>query len=177
MAQTAGQSRRSLLKRSLVLAAGAVGIGAAARDSRAGLPLPVGDGAQTLKLHGRHWRIDTPGRGPGEAIRLGDHAALSGELLDRPGGSVLGRLYGSRLAVEAVPGGKSRADAGVEVHTFVFPKGTIVGMGTSLPGGATFAIVGGTGVYAGAHGSYVATQRLREHGGNGTADITMTLRA
>jgi hypothetical protein len=160
-----------------VLAAGAIGLGAAARDARAAMPVPVGDAVQTLRLHGSHWRIDTPGRRPGEALRLGDHAAISGELLDRPGGTPLGRFYGSRLAVQAAPGGSARADAGVEVHTFVFPTGTIVGMGTSLLGEATFAIVGGTGIYAGAHGSYAAKQRLREHGGNGTADFTLTISA
>ena len=91
---------------------------------------------------------------------------------------MLGRFYGSRLAVAVRPRRVfARADAGVEMHTFVFPEGTIVGMGTSLFGEAAFAIVGGTGIYAGAQGSYVATQRLREQGGNGTADINMTLRA
>jgi hypothetical protein len=135
-----------MLKRSLVLAAGAIGLGAAAKDSRAAMPVVVGGRAQTLRLHGSHWRIDTPGRRPGEALQLGDNAAISGELLDRPGGTLLGRFYGSRLAVQSAPGGAARADAGVEVHTFVFPKGTIVGMGTSLFGEATFAIVGGTGI-------------------------------
>ena len=168
-------SRRSMLKRSLVLAAGAIGIGAAAKDTRAAAPILAIP--QELRLHGRHWRIDTPGRRPGEALRLGDQAAISGELLDRPNGKVLGQFFGSRLAVQAAHGGHARADAGVEVHTFVFPTGTIVGMGTSLHGEATFAVVGGTGVYAGAQGSYVAKQRLREQGGNGTAEFNLALRA
>lgn len=168
-------SRRSMLKRSLVLAAGAVGIGAAARNARAAAPILAMP--QELRFHGRHWRIDTPGRRPGEALRLGDHAAISGELLDGPNGKVVGQFFGSRLAMQAGRGGHARADAGVEVHTFVFPAGTIVGMGTSLHGEATFAVVGGTGIYADARGSYVAKQRLREQGGNGTADFNLTLRA
>ena len=36
-------------------------------------------------------------------------------------------------------------------------------------------MIGGTGRYAGATGSYVARQSLREHGGEGTAEFTLTL--
>jgi hypothetical protein len=63
------------------------------------------------------------------------------------------------------------------VHTFVLPGGTLVGMGNSLLGEAVFAVIGGTGKYAGAKGSYAATQRLREYGGNGTAEFKLTLNA
>jgi hypothetical protein len=71
----------------------------------------------------------------------------------------------------------SRHAARIGSAPFLFPAGTIVGMGTSLHGEATFAVVGGTGIYADARGSYVAKQRLREQGGNGTADFNLTLRA
>jgi hypothetical protein len=50
-----------------------------------------------------------------------------------------------------------------------------MGMGTSVLGRAIFAIVGGTGAYANAKGSYAAHQRLRELGGNGTAEFDLTL--
>jgi hypothetical protein len=172
--QVQGQSRRSLLKRSLLLGAGAVGLGATARSTRAQLPVPL-DSGKEVRLIGRNWRLDTPGRRAGEAIQAGDHGAIYGELVDRPKGTVLGQFYGSRLAVHSAP--NARVDAGVEVHTFVFPGGTIVGMGTSVRGDAVFAVVGGTGVYAGAKGSYVAKQRLREQGGNGTAEFKLTLRS
>jgi hypothetical protein len=169
-----GQSRRSMLKRAFVLAAGAVGVGATARTARAELPVTL-DAEKEVRLLGRDWRLETPGRRPGEAIRAGDHGAVYGELVDRPKGKVLGQFFGSRLALQSAPG--ARADAGIEVHTFVFPGGTLVGMGTSVAGDAVFAVVGGTGVYAGARGSYVAKQRLREQGGNGTAEFTLTLRS
>ena len=88
---------------------------------------------------------------------------------------MLGQFFGSRLALQSTPGGHARADASVEVHTFVLPHGTIVGMGTAVLGDAVFAVVGGTGRYAGVKGSYVANQRLREQGGNGTAEFILTL--
>jgi len=174
LATTNGHSRRSLLKRGVVLAAGAVGLSAASgTTARAARRLDAG--STGLRLFGSNWRLVTPARQPGEAIQLGDQGAVYGDLLDGPRGNSLGRFYGSRLAIQAAPGGFSRADASVEVHTFVLPGGTIVGMGTSVLGKAIFAIVGGTGVYAGAKGSYAATQRLREHGGDDTAEFIMTL--
>ena len=158
-----GQSRRSLLKRALVVAGGALGLGAvSAKDARATLSL-----GRDSTLYGRSWRLETPGRRPGEAIQPGDHGAVYGELLDGRNGRVIGQFHGSRLALQE--------HAGVEVHTFVLPGGTLVGLGTSLLGEAVFAVVGGTGRYAGAKGSYVATQRLREQGGNGTAEFKLTL--
>ena len=125
----------------------------------------------------RELAVGNAGRQPGEAIQLGDHGTLYGDLFGSAKGKAIGQFYGSRLAVQAAPGGHTRADASVEVHTFVLPEGTIVGMGTSVHGGAVFAIVGGTGAYADAKEPYAATQRLREHGGNGTAEFILTIRA
>ena len=66
----------------------------------------------------------------------------------------------------------------LEIHTFHLEDGTIHGLGTALRGTAgSFTILGGTGRYAGVSGSYVATQRQREHGGNGTADFHLKLAA
>ena len=81
---------------------------------------------------------------------------MYGDLLESRKGTALGQFFGSRLAIQSTPGGHARADASVEVHTFVLPHGTIVGMGTAVLGDAIFAIVGGTGKYAGVTGSYIA---------------------
>jgi hypothetical protein len=164
-------SRRSVLKRGLLVVAGALGVGAAGKDARAASQVPPNE----LQLYGRSWRLDAPGRVPGEQIRRGDHGVVYGELVDAPNGKPLGRFFGSRLAVQSAPGGNVRADASVELHTFVLPGGTLVGMGTALPGESVFAILGGTGAYAGASGSYTAVQRLRELGGSGTAEFHVTL--
>jgi hypothetical protein len=166
-----GQTRRSILKRGFVLAAGALGVGVAGKEAKAATPR-VPD---QLRLYGRNWRLSVPDRRPGAMLRLGDHGAVYGDLFDGPQGKALGQFFGSRLAIQSAADGHERADASIEVHTFVLPHGTIVGMGTSVLGQAVFSIVGGTGGYAGATGSYVANQRLREQGGNGTADFILTL--
>lgn len=172
-ANTKGQSRRTILKRGLVLAAGALGVTAAGKEARAAtVTVP-----NQLRLHGTNWRLAVPDRQPGEMLRLGDHGAVYGDLLDRRNGRPFGQFFGSRLAIQSTPGGHARADASVEVHTFVLPYGTIIGMGTAVLGEAIFAIVGGTGNYAGAKGSYSANQRLREYGGNGTADFVFNLKS
>jgi hypothetical protein len=166
-----GHSRRKILKRGLVLAAGAFGVTAAGKEAKAAIRT-VPD---QLRLYGRNWQLSVPDRQPGQAVQLGDHGAVFGELLESPMGAVLGQFFGSRLAIQSTPGGHARADGSIEVHTFVLPHGTIVGMGTAVFGDAIFAIVGGTGKYAGVTGSYVAHQRLREQGGNGTAEFNLTL--
>ena len=54
-------------------------------------------------------------------------------------------------------------------------KQSIFGVGAGALGPATFAVIGGTGRYSGATGSYVARQSRRELGGDGTAEFTLTL--
>jgi hypothetical protein len=89
----------------------------------------------------------------------------------------MGSFVGSLVAVEAEGGGTERAGGTIEVHTFRLRDGSLLGMGSTIDGESVFSIVGGTGRYAGARGSYVAQQRLRELGGDGTALITLDLKA
>ncbi|MCA1844417.1 MAG: hypothetical protein LC792_14755, partial [Actinobacteria bacterium] len=52
----------------------------------------------------------------------------------------------------------------------------IIGTGTATPDPDrpdAFAVIGGTGRYAGARGSYAVRQGYRELGGDGTAEVTM----
>ena len=62
----------------------------------------------------------------------------------------------------------------VESHAFRLPDGTIHGMGTADGADSVFAIVGGTGRYVGARGSYTARHMPIELGGDGSAAFTMT---
>jgi hypothetical protein len=77
--------------------------------------------------------------------------------------------------VNAPFGAGPLAAAFVEQHTLNLGEGTLTGMGTSQGEESTFAIVGGTGRYAGARGSYVARQLPLEFGGDGTAELVMTI--
>ena len=178
MSDAIGTSRAGLLKRGILLAAGAVGIGTAAG---VGLTRDADGGARAstlkLKLYGRNWYVKIPDRRPGERLRPGERGTVYGELLDTPDGKLLGRFYGARTALQVDPGRADEADGSMETHTFVLPGGSLLGIGSALGDGSVFAIVGGTGRYAGASGTYVAHQRLRELGGDGTAEFVIDLRA
>ncbi|MGZ4388201.1 MAG: hypothetical protein ACXVZL_02335 [Gaiellaceae bacterium] len=173
-----GQSRRSLLTRALVLVGGAIGIGAATGGAAEAVTVvPAAKSPGTLTFRGRGFVLQTPARKPGEQIQPGDQGTVVGELVDPRSGKSRGRFYGSRAAFDSGTSRHARADASVELHTFRLDDGTILGMGSALPGESLFSIVGGTGRYAGARGTYVATQQLRELGGDGTAHFVIDLSA
>ena len=75
------------------------------------------------------------------------------------------------------PGAASADTERLELHTFKLRDGTIVGSGTSGALDGEFAILGGTGRYAGARGTYLTRHNRREHGGDGTAEFHLTLTA
>ena len=62
-----------------------------------------------------------------------------------------------------------------EIHTLSLPGGTIVGVGVGGGRERNYAIVGGTGKYTGARGSYLARQDTYGLGGDGKAEILLTL--
>lgn len=169
-----GHSRRSLLGRGLVGLAAAVGIGAGAGVTAARTSGGAESAARTIRLDGRGWTLTTPGRRIGERVQPGDRSTVHGELLEN--GRVVGSFLGSRNAAPAASGGLD-ADASLELHTFTLEGGTILGMGSALPGASVFSIVGGSGAYANARGSYTAEQQSFELGGDGSATFVLTLTA
>lgn len=171
-----GTSRRNLLTRGLIGAAAAIGLGAGVTAARTG----GGDGQRetqrtTLRLDGRKWTLTTAGRRLGEQVQPGDRGTVHGELVDRKG-RVVGSFLGSHAAAPSQPGGLF-ADASLELHTFTLEDGTLLGMGSSIKGVSVFSIVGGTGRYQGARGSYNARQGIPELGGDGTASFEIDLTA
>ena len=174
-----GQSRRGLLGRGLVLLAGAVGLGAGAGATKLATDRNGGGGdvaASRIRLQGRNWVLQTPDRRQGERLVAGERGTVYGDLVDHAGKPV-GRFYGSRVAVQSTLGGPTDADGSLELHTFRLEDGTLLGIGSTIAGENVFAIAGGTGRYAGSRGTYVAEQRLRELGGDGTAEFTIDLTA
>jgi hypothetical protein len=169
-----GQSRRGLLGRGAAALAAVVGVGAGVGATASRTGADAGSTRRTVRLDGRGWSLTTPGKRVGERIEPGDRSTVHGELLEN--GRVVGTFLGSRLAAPSAPGGLN-ADAALELHTFTFPGGTILGMGSALPGSSVYAIVGGSGAYADARGSYTAEQRSFELGGDGSASFVLTLTA
>jgi hypothetical protein len=165
-------SRRSLLVRGLVLVAGALGVGAA-RDSGTARAATSGVKGSELRLYGRNFHLHAPSHPAGRVPAGGERHSGYGELLDRPGGKAVGHFTAAHLTHESP---FAAAASSLEIHTFTLSAGTIHGLGAVTRGAeGHFVILGGTGLYAGAHGSYVARQQPRELGGNGTAEFHLTL--
>jgi hypothetical protein len=170
MQEATGTSRRSLLARGALLAAGALGITAAGAQ---GTAWASRRNRAPLRLYGRNFHLHSPARRAGTVPEKGDRHSTYGELLDRPGGKVVGHFTAAHLTQESP---FATAASSLEIHTFTLKNGTIHGLGTVARGAeGHFVIVGGTGRYAGVQGSYVARQGSRELGGNGTAEFHLTL--
>jgi hypothetical protein len=165
-------TRRAILKRGAV---GAVGVAAAAAIVASG---PAGKNAiaapgteRTIRFLGRGWHTDTKGTLPDKGERYG----VYGELL-HPSGEKAGEFYAMAVGIDS-PFQLTGAGLGaLEIHTLTLAEGTIVGVGAGGGLERTYAIVGGTGKYAGARGSYVARQETYGLGGGGKAELLLTLR-
>ncbi len=142
-----------------LLAAGALGIGYAAREATDdGAASAAPRGAKTLVVYGRDMKLHSPKRVPGELPPAGDRATPQGRLVDRRE-RPLGSFSSASLA------------AALELHTFDLADGQIFGVGAGTADQATYAVIGGTGGYAGATGSYLARHSLRD----GTAEFRLNL--
>lgn len=161
-------TRRTAVSRALMALAGVAGIGAAGAGG-AKLVTPSEPGA--LILRGRNWRT-VEGR-LGDLPTEGERISVRGELIDETAGKPIGEFYAAGFAI----GGGSHPAHGerLELHTFKLQDGTIIGSGTAGQLEGVFAILGGTGRYAGARGTYVARQRHQDFGGDGSAEFELKL--
>jgi hypothetical protein len=161
-------TRRTAVSRALMALAGVAGIGAAGAG---GAKLVPPSEPSALVLRGRNWRT-VEGR-PGELPMEGERISVRGELIDEIQGEPIGEFYAAGFAI----GGGSHPAHGerLELHTFKLQDGTIIGSGTAGQLEGTFAILGGTGSYASARGTYVARQRHQDFGGDGSAEFVLKL--
>lgn len=167
-----GTTRASMLKRlALLVGGGAVGAGVAARSMGVGgtaqpvpAPAPAGRRTQELTLRGVDWRLARPGVEHGKLPTTTDVAVPVGRIVD------VDQKELGRFRAAALPGLPA-----FHLHTFDLAEGTILGIGANRLDEGSFAVVGGTGLYAGATGTYTARQSPREWGGDGTAEFTLTL--
>jgi hypothetical protein len=161
-------TRRSALKRIALI----LGVGGAAAT---GLTV-ARKGEETFSLEGRGWRLHSREVAKGK-LPDGERMLGYGDLYDA-NGTPKGRFTATYFGLpQAATNGRL---ASLEQHVFTLPGGSIMGSGMTAPGFETedeFAIVGGTGKYAGARGTYVLRQSPVEFGGDGTATITFRLMA
>ena len=161
--ETGRTGRRTLLQRGLALLAGGVAVATGARAVRAEQPEQVEvtavpkPQASTLTLYARRRPVaDLPG-----AVR-GGHTAdartlASGELFAAPDGEAIGAFHTNCFCAATPFGPHTRTASNLEFQVLELGDGTLF----SICGGATpsgtkaHAVVGGTGRYAGARGSYV----------------------
>lgn len=181
------ETRRQALKRGLVLLGAAAGVGSAGKALSATMksepgaaPAPARTTAATeqLTLHGRQWHVSSGDLRPGQLPDRGQRLLGRGELLDRPNGQKVGDFFATAFGIDSAGRAGPDGAATLELHTFNLADGSIIGTGTakaSVDADDVFAIVGGTGRYVGARGSYVARQQPLELGGDGTASFTLTL--
>ncbi len=156
---TAGTSRRALMKQGLWIAAGAAGLGLAGTGVAAGtrsVVAPAGAGTVHTAAGPTHLLffvrdIRFAGRSSKAGTRpdSGSPAAPHGHLEDSAGNHV-GSFSGGSL-----PG----SDGHIAFQRFTLADGTLIGMGSGRLDDEEYALVGGTGRYAGAAGSYRTTIR------------------
>jgi hypothetical protein len=160
----ASTSRRALLARA-GLAAGIAGAGAVGLKA-ATAPTAASPGRSLPRVvHGRDWRIVFAGLEHGTVPSHTTPRLPQGRLVDGDGVH-LGTLESSLLP----------STGGVtHLHRLDLGDGGLIAVGPGGTDDATFTIVGGTGRYLGASGTYHAAQRPRERGGDGTATLTFDL--
>jgi len=151
-------TRRAAIARGLALLAGLAGAGAAGRE------LARRSGEETVVLRARERE-----RPPGRAERAGERVTLVAELYGADGAPA-GALYGAGFALRGP--GEPEGPERLELHTFELAGGTIVGTGTVGLSEGTFAILGGTGSFAGVRGTYLVRRPPREAPG---ADVELVL--
>ena len=160
-------TRRAALKRGLLVAGGALGLGAAGkaaldRDDVTAAAAKPGE-ALRLTLTARNLRSSSPDREPGRLSKSGDRVLAQAELFD--GDERAGDFVATAFAVDAL-GGSS-----LELHTLALADGSLQGMGSGGSNGGSFAVVGGTGRFAGARGAYELVRNV-----DGSAALTIDLR-
>ena len=165
------EGRRKLLKRGAIGAASIATVAVAAATTAGASRAPETKGTTTMRLVGRGWHIDSAsGKVPGK----GDRYSVYGELTDAKG-ERLGEFFSQNVGVDSPFQLTGEGVGAFEIHTITLPGGTIVGAGVGGGYERSFAIIGGTGKYSGARGSYLARQDTFGLGGTGKAEILLTL--
>ena len=174
-----GTSRRTVLTRGLYAIVGAGLAGTAIltgndsiRPRAATSPTAAGSGAKaasaagalTMSMFVRDVRFTTPGLKPGRLPDFSSAMSPKGRL-ESPTGDHLGKFSSGIL-----PG----SDGQVAVQRFTFSDGALIGMGSGHLDGEEYAVVGGTGRFAGAIGSYMVTLQPGTSGRDAEFAISLT---
>jgi hypothetical protein len=177
-------TRRTVLQRCLVFVAGALGVSLAAPEARsepvppAPSPPPEPNSGKTLKFYARRLHVHSGSQKPGELPAWNGRLNSHGDLLDQANGAKVGEFSATCFAPESPFGCAGSAHA-VELQTLKVTNGTLFGIGSAGPmaeGERAHAILGGTGRFAGAQGSYVIRQNPAGRGEE-SVEFVITLKS
>ena len=129
------------------------------------------DGGRTLRLYGRSRTVAVAGKS------LSSRALRRCELLDGPEGRPVGEFFASGFQLETPFGPQPAAASNIELHTFRLGEDTLFGIGVPAPRlrERTHALLGGTGRFTGARGSYVERDVEGGAPGRGRVEFVVTL--
>ncbi|HKZ31495.1 MAG TPA: hypothetical protein VJ648_03965, partial [Vicinamibacteria bacterium] len=147
----------------------AAGRHASARDDR---PVEAPAREPALRLRGRGSLATAPARTAGAA-----RVVRRLELLDALDGRVVGELVATALAAETAFPGSGSASSGLELQTLRIGDDTLFGMGACAARGGerAYALVGGTGRFAGARGTCVEHTLEDDGPVRGEIELVVTL--
>ena len=166
--------RRTLLRRGLLAAGGLVGLAAgrqvsARGEGTSGTPAPGTD--RQLRFYGRGAMAGGAGK-PGTT-----RVVRRFELVETPDGPSAGEFVATALGAEASFGAQGVSLSALELQTFRLGEDTLFGIGALGARGSerAYAVLGGTGRFAGARGTCL--ERTLEGGGSlrGQVEFLLTL--
>jgi hypothetical protein len=167
-------SRRSVLQRSLLFVAGACGLQLAPSTGRAAEVPP--DGRATLTLYSPSWRARSPGQRPGKLPTRSGLLNRHGDLLDGVSGKKVGEFTATCFGSDSSFPPASSTGFNLELQTLRLQDGTLFGIGSGSEEQKVHAILGGTGRFAGAKGSYVV-RRTAQGPKEGAVEFVINLLA
>ena len=161
--------RRSFVQKLACLFGGAVGASAIQRASSAA---PAA--AHSVPSHGTI-KLHLDCRHRHRSGQQSGHLVCGGDILDKADGATVGQFYANCFSSESTFGTVNPfAASNIEMHTIRLADGMIFGMGasnTKTERERAHAIIGGTGRFAGARGTYLIT----DSGPRSAATLTLQL--
>jgi hypothetical protein len=172
--QSKSPERRTLLQRGLVALAAGFGIGASGRNAVAAPA--AAPGGPVVVLRGRRRPSSPQGRLPRGAAA--PRLVREGDLVDDRGLAV-GRFSSSSFCAETPFGPQIAAASSLELQAFHLEDGSsLFGIGSAgapSAAGRSLAILGGTGRFAGARGTYSEREVADGPDGRGSLEFVVTL--
>ena len=153
--------------------AGLVGLATGRHASaRADAPAVAPAAAGLLRFHGRGSLAAAPAKTPGTA-----RVVRRLDLLDTPDGRVVGEFVATALGAEASFGAIGPGRSGLEMQSFRIADDSLFGIGACGARGSerAYAVLGGTGRFAGARGTCVERELSGGGPGRGHVEFLVTL--